>query len=298
MNACEPLVKTMKETTFVAAGMADRLVETIREFSTLPTVYSSLMDALADPTATTQDVSNLIACDQASTSKVLKIVNSPLYGFPGQIDTISRAVVVLGFNEIYNLILSSYIMDFFTRKESFQKFQPVDFWSHSIAVGIATKYLGRAAGQTNQENFFIAGVLHDIGKLVFYQFAEEQFSVALDLSESQGIPLRQAEAQVFGLDHPQAGALIAENWNLPRPIVQAIRYHGEGIVPEGFNFLVAAVHAGDIVARALELGYAGDDFIPQPNPQALGLLNLKPGTLTAIVPALLEDYDEISRTLL
>jgi putative nucleotidyltransferase with HDIG domain len=298
MQASGTIAAKTAEGTFVGAKMAVTLVETIKEFSTLPTVYSSLMDVLADPSATTQEVSNLIACDQASTSKVLKIVNSPLYGFPGQIDTISRAVVVLGFNEIYNLILSSYIMDFFAGKESVLKFQPVDFWRHSIAVGIATKHLGRAGGRTNQENFFIAGILHDIGKLVFFQFAEEQFSEALDLSEREGLPLQEAEGRVFGMDHPQAGALIAENWNMPGTIIQAIRYHEQGVAPGGCDFLLAAVHVGNIVARALELGYAGDDFIPRPNPRTLELLNLKPGALSSMVPSLLEDYDEICQTLL
>ncbi len=278
--------------------MAGQVIENINEFSTLPTIYSSLVDALADPTSTTQDVSNLIACDQASTSKILKIVNSPFYGFPGQIDTISRAVVVLGFNEIYNLVLSSHIMDFFEEKRALLNFQPVDFWGHSIAVGIATKYLGQVTNQTNQENYFIAGILHDIGKLVFFQFAEEPFSSALELSKRERQPLHQAELSVFGMDHSQAGAITAERWALPKSIISALRYHETGIVPDNPEFLVAAVHVANVLVRALELGYPGDDFIPQPNRQALEILNLKPGSLKKIVPSLLKDYDEICQVLL
>lgn len=277
---------------------AVRIIENIQEFSTLPTVYASLADVLADPRSTTQDVSNIIACDQASTSKVLKIVNSPFYGFPGQIDTVSRAVVILGYNEIYNLILSSYIMDFFSKKQSLDEFQPVDFWGHSIAVGIATKYLGRALDLTNQENFFIAGILHDIGKLVFFEFAEDQFSKALELSKKNHQILHGAESAVFGLDHAETGALVADRWGLPQSIIKAIRYHETGIVPETADVMVAAVHLGNILARALELGYPGDDFIPQPNPKALEILNLKPGSLKEIVPHLLKDYEEICQDLL
>ena len=96
--------------------LASNLVKNIKEFSTLPTVYSSLIDVLADPKSSTEDVSNIISCDQASTTKVLRVVNSPFYGFSGQIDTVSRAIVILGFSEIYNLILASYLMDFFLKK--------------------------------------------------------------------------------------------------------------------------------------------------------------------------------------
>jgi putative nucleotidyltransferase with HDIG domain len=282
----------------MTADRAVSIIDTIKEFSTLPTIYSSLVDVLTDPSSTIQAVSDLIASDQASTSKVLKIVNSPFYGFPGQIDTISRAVVVLGFKEIYNLILSSYVMDFFTRKESLSNFQPVGFWKHSIGVGIATKTLARLAEQPNQENFFIAGILHDIGKMVFFQYAEDQFSLALEICEREQKPISQAELKIFGIDHAQAGALLSGRWEFPEPIVKAIRYHGLGLIPGKPDFLAAAVHLGDILARALELGYAGDDLIPRPNKQALEVLNLKPGLLTGIVPLLLEDYDEICQTLL
>jgi putative nucleotidyltransferase with HDIG domain len=278
--------------------MASQLVKNIKEFSTLPTVYSSLVDILADPKSTTQDVSNIITCDQASTTKVLKVVNSPFYGFSGQIDTVSRAIIVLGFNEIYNLILASYIMDFFLKKEAVLDFRPVDFWGHSIAVGIATRLIGQIQGLPNQENFFVTGVLHDIGKLVFFEFSEDQFAAALALSKRTKQSLHVAEMTVFGMDHSETGALIAERWRFPSSIIQAIRHHQTGIVPGKSDGLTAAVHLGNIFCRALELGYPGDDFIPQPNPEAMEIINAQPGLLKEITPSLLKNYEETTQFLL
>lgn len=278
--------------------LSGRIIQDIEEFSTLPTVYSSLVDVLADPQSTIQAVSDIIACDQASTWKVLKIVNSPFYGFPGQIDTISRAVVILGYNEIYNLILSSYLIDFFSQKGSAWDFRPVDFWSHSIGVGIAAKYLGRTLGLTKQENYFIAGILHDIGRLVFFEFAEDQFSRALEISRKNRQLLQRGELAVFGMDHAQTGAVIAERWGLPLSIINTIRYHETGIVPGLPDPLVAVVHLGNILVRALELGHPGDDFIPQPNQEALKILQLKPGSLHSMVPDLLKDHKDICQVLL
>lgn len=277
---------------------AERIIENLTEIPTLPTIYSSLADVLADPCSSTQDISKIISCDQASTSKILKIVNSPFYGFQGQIDTVSRAIVILGYNEIHNLILTSCIIDFFSKKDSSFIFQPVHFWGHSIAVGIATKSLAGIMGLTKQDNFFTAGVLHDIGKLIFFEFAEEQFAKALELAAKKRLALHLAEETVFGLDHAQIGALVSEKWGFPPSIVNALRYHQTGLVPETSDKLVAAVHLGNILVRALELGYPGDNLIPQPNQEALEILNLEPGSLTKIIPSLLRGYEEISRILL
>lgn len=278
--------------------MASQLIKNIKEFSTLPTVYSSLLDILADPKSTAQDIANIITCDQASTMKVLKVVNSPFYGFSGQIDTVSRAIVILGFNEIYNLILSSYIMDFFLKKEAVLDFRPVDFWGHSIAVGIAARLIGQTLGLPNQENFFVTGVLHDIGKLVFFEYSEDKFAAALALSKRTQQSLHVAEMTVFGMDHSETGALIAERWRFPSSIIQAIRHHQNGIVPGKNDGLTAAVHLGNILCRALELGYPGDDFIPQPNPEAMGIINAQPGLLEEITPSLLKSYTETTQFLL
>lgn len=278
--------------------LVSNLIKNIKEFSTLPTVYSSLVDVLADPKSTTQDVSSIIACDQASSAKVLKVVNSPFYGFSGEIDSVSRAIVVLGFNEIYNLILASYLMDLFLKKDAVLDFRPVDFWGHSIAVGIATRLIGQNLGLPKPENFFVTGVLHDIGKLVFFEFLEDQFAAALALSKRNQQPLHSAEMTVFGIDHSETGALLAERWRFPSSIVQAIRHHQTGIVPEKADELTAAVHLGNIYCRALELGYPGDDFIPQPNPIALDIIKAQPNLLKEITPSLLNNYEETTQFLL
>jgi putative nucleotidyltransferase with HDIG domain len=283
---------------YQAVIKAELILENISEFPTLPTIYSSLADALADPCSTTRDVSRIISCDQASTSKILKIVNSPLYGYPGQIDTVSRAIVVLGYNEISNLVLTSQIMDLFSKRESLLDFRPVDFWGHSIAVGIATRHIGKALGLAKQDNFFTAGVLHDIGKLVFFEFASDQFTRALEWAKKHRLPIQAAEWEIFGTDHAYTGALLAEKWLLPQSIVQALRFHETGIAPETDPKLIASVHLGNALVRALELGYPGDDLILQPKQEALDILKLEPGILTQIVPNLLKDYEEITRILL
>jgi HD-like signal output (HDOD) protein len=252
----------------------------------------ALSEVIADPSSTAQDVSKIVSCDQASSARVLRLANSVLYGFPGQIDTISRAVVVLGFDEIRNLVLCTAVMDLFSKQDTAFNFRPVDFWAHSVAVGTATRMIGQACRMPNTENCFVAGILHDIGKLVFFEYVEKEFSRALDQANKSQLPLYEAEQEILGMDHSRGGTLLVENWNLPRTIHKAIRCHHAGLPEEGPDLLTAAVHMADILVRALELGFGGDDLIPRPNPRAWDLLNLPPQSLSRMAPDLLRNYQE------
>jgi putative nucleotidyltransferase with HDIG domain len=154
------------------------------------------------------------------------------------------------------------------------------------------------AASFNHENYFVTGVLHDIGKLVFFEFSEDQFAAALALSKKTQQSLQAAEMTVFGIDHSETGALLAERWRFPSSIVQAIRHHQTGIVPGKTDELTAVIHLGNIFCRALELGYPGDDFIPQPNPYALDIINAQPDLLKEITPSLMTNYKETTQFLL
>ena len=273
-------------------NLTERIIENIRDLPTLPTVYLALSEVIADPGSTAQDVSKIVACDQASAARVLRLANSIMYGFPGQIDTISRAVVVLGFDEIRNLVLSTVVMELFSKQDKAFSFRPTDFWAHSVAVGIATRLIGKACRMPQEENCFVAGVLHDIGKLVFFEYAEKQYTRALDQAHKGQMALYETERELLGMDHSRGGTILAENWNLPRDIQQAIRYHHTGLTGEESDLLTAAVHMADILVRALELGFGGDDLIPRPNGEAWALLNLTPQALSRMVPDLLSNYQE------
>ncbi|MBI5605357.1 MAG: HDOD domain-containing protein [Deltaproteobacteria bacterium] len=274
------------------------LIGIIEELSTLPSVYSSLLDIMTDPQATVEEVTRIIACDQASTIKILRVVNSPFYGYPGQIGTLSRAILILGFNEIFNLILTSQIIDLFSKKAITLSFRPKDFWAHSIAVGIASRLLGQAAGADRQEFYFIAGALHDIGKLIFFEFLEDQLSQALSLSQKNHLFLYQAELSVIGMDHAEAGALLADKWKLPETLFKAIRFHHTGTPPGEPDRLVAAVHLGDILARALRMGHPGDDLKPRAGRQIWDILGIKPVALKKIIPDLRKYFEDIVSILL
>ena len=156
-------------------NLVEQIVKNVKDVPTLPTVYTALCDAMANPQSTANDVAKIVSMDQASTIKILRIANSSFFGFSGRIENIQRAIVILGFNEVRNLIMASSVMNLFSKKESSTGFRPNDFWAHSLSVGLIARSIGKLAGTVNVENFFVAGILHDIGKLFFYQYAGDDF---------------------------------------------------------------------------------------------------------------------------
>jgi HD-like signal output (HDOD) protein len=270
----------------------EKIIENIRDLPTLPTVYLALSEVMADPQSTARDISQIVSADLASASRVLRLANSVLYGYPGQIDTISRAVVVLGFDEVRNLVLATSVLDLFSKQDSAFDFRPADFWAHSLGVGIATRIIGQACRLPNREDLFVAGILHDIGKLAFFEFAEKEFTRALDQANKCQQPLWESEIEILGMDHSRGGGLLVENWNLPLSIQKAICGHHTGLNGEPPDPLVAAVHIADTLVRALELGFGGDDLIPRPQEQAWEVLGLPTNTLTEMTPAVLQQFEE------
>lgn len=270
----------------------------VSNLPTLPTVYTTISEAMDNPNTSTDSLAKIIATDQASSFKILKIVNSPFYGFRGKIETISQAILYLGFNEVRNIVFALSVINAFSKSVNLKQFRPVDFWAHSIAVGIATRMIGMSMGQRNIENYFLGGVFHDIGKLIFFEYGASDYLSVMSLVNSKNCSIQEAETEVFGIDHTRAGKILAEKWKLPASIQNVIFHHHRGQNGKEIDPLLASVHVADIVARVLELGYAGDDLIPQPNIAVWDVLNLSNGFLLSLKAKLIDDFDRAVRLML
>ena len=270
----------------------------IKKLPTLPTIFSAISDAMADPRVTNEDVAKIISGDQASTFKILQVANSAFYGFRNRIDTISQAIMVLGFNEVRNIVLALSVINLFSKEKENLNFNPVNFWAHSIGVGIITRMIGKESGLTNLENYFVSGILHDIGKLFFYVFAPAEYTQVLRIVEEKDCTMSQAETEVFGFDHALLGAQIAERWHLTPNVIFAIKYHQLGPVAEKYEKLIGAVHVANVFARLMELGNPGDDRVPAPNLRAWEVLNLPQDSFNRMSKVLISDFEQMVSLLL
>lgn len=276
----------------------ERLIAGINSLPTLPTVFATLSEAIEDPRVTTEKLAEIISSDQASAFKILKVANSSFYGFRGKIDTISQAIIYLGFNEVRNIVFALSVMNVFSKDKRLPNFSPIDLWAHSIGVGIITRFIGKGIGEKKIENFFLAGILHDIGKIILLEYAHQEYAAVLGLIESKNCSMLEAETEIFGVDHTRVGQMLAEKWKLPSAIQDTILHHHSGITGKENNAIVASVYIGNLAAGMLGFGHTGNKHFPEPNIDIWEILNLPHGYLTSICKQVVETYDKTIRIML
>jgi putative nucleotidyltransferase with HDIG domain len=200
-------------------------IDGIKDLPTLPMIYFKVNKALQNSDAAIKGVADIIEMDQAMSSKVLHIVNCSFYGFRSKISSINHAVMILGFNTVKNAIVSVSILDVFAIKEKFSGFDVKKFWDHSIAVAVTCKHLAEKSHLAAPEDAFIAGLLHDMGKLIMLQYFKEDFGLIWQKQQKDGLTFYDAERTVLPVDHAQIGGYLARKWLFPNSLIDAISSH-------------------------------------------------------------------------
>lgn len=217
----------------------------IEELPTLPEVAAQMLRVVRDARSSAKDVEAIVIRDPVLSAKILRAANSAFYGFSQEIATVGHAIAVLGFNQILSLLLSISMFDLFrTRRLDLQ-----GFWRHSIATATGAKFLARHT-QLPVEEAFMAGLLHDIGKLAFAFLWEGAYFCVLRLQHNEAIDSCAAETRLLSCSHTTAGGIMAENWSLPPDYVQVIRYHHAPTqAADTHRPLCALVHVANFAAH-------------------------------------------------
>ena len=249
-----------------------KITESIIGLPTLPTVVTQMISLIDNPKTAASEVARLISTDQALTAKMLKLANSPFYGFPREISTVQMAVVVLGFETVKSLGLSVSVLERFAGgSNNNSQFDRQKFWEHSIACGVAAKMLATKLRYRVPGEAFAAGILHDIGRLIFSQYFPEGFVEVLQITRQEDIYIGKAEERVLGVSHAQVGSWLAEKWNLPKQLEDAIAFHHAPgrLEQEHSAALPALVHLADFLCRRERIGDGGGEKLPSLDPAAL-----------------------------
>jgi len=277
----------------------EKILENLDEFPTLPTIYSNLLECISNPRSTVNDVAQIISKDQSAALKVLKSVNSPLYGVSKKVETIKDAVFHLGFNEIKNLVVALSVVSTFKNLKPTKNFSLLEFWKHSVAAGVTSKLLGVASGEKNTENYFLAGVIHDIGKLFFVQFFNEEYDNLLDHANQNNIEITDAEMNYFGINHIKIGEKIAIKWQLPDIFRLVIKHYHDLEYSNGNSMIIASVSLAEYIAKLLGLGLRNTRrTILRPNPKIWEVLKLNKGQLLELYPKIIENYNQSIQILI
>jgi putative nucleotidyltransferase with HDIG domain len=260
---------------------ARALIDDTLQLASLPAVVMRALDLLNAPDSSAADIGQVISEDPALSVKLLKIVNSAFYGFPSRIETISRAITIVGTLEITDLILGSSAVEAFAGLPN-ELVDMQQFWEHNLYTGVVARVLARHHRAPNTERFFVSGLLHDIGSLVIYHERPEQARQALEQARA-GTPLHLAEQEIFGFDHGEVGAELMQAWNLPEVFIEAARHHHRPVGAKHFPLETAMVHLADIIAAGAHFTGSNTSRVPPLEPRAWALTGLAVDITEAVI---------------
>lgn len=262
-----------------------RIVRSIKSLPTMPGVVLKLNAMADDEKATVQDIARLISSDQILSAKVLKLVNSPFYGFPRRVSTISNALVLLGVNVVKSLLLSSSIFEIMEKNV-------VGLWEHSLGTGVAANTIAKHLKLPEPEELSTAALLHDIGKVIIKIELKDDYSHLLSLIEEKNLSMRAAERELLYTDHAEIGEWLGKTWMLPDKLVEPIAFHHEVEKSVTHQMKTAAIHLADIIVKTAGFGFSGDDLVPEINPIAWKKLGLTEDLLEMIVEEVVDKLVE------
>jgi putative nucleotidyltransferase with HDIG domain len=247
----------------------------------LPSVVFELNVIMADPKSSAECMAAVISQSATLTTLLLKLVNSPLYGLHTPIKRITQAVTMIGTREISTLALGISVIKVF-KQIAANRINMQSFLRHSLACGLLSRALASQIRWPYAEELFVAGLLHDVGRLVLYLYFPTQAKASFDYVDEHDVALYTAENKIIHCDHAHIAGSLLQKWHLPFELENIIAYHHQPHRAQA-KTAAAVVHLADIMTHALAIGTSGETKVPPLNEQAWRVLGLSPSSLENVV---------------
>jgi putative nucleotidyltransferase with HDIG domain len=272
---------------------AVELVQNVGELVSLPDVFIRINQLVEDPDSKLEDMVSVISRDPSFTARLLRIANSAFYGFSFAVETVPRAVTLIGMSQIRNLALSTLVARSFAGLPN-ELVSMSDFWRHSLYCALIARMLAREVGKVDPEALFTAGLLHDIGELIIFNRRPDEAKEALlaVLDSGDTLQVHEAEQQILGFDHAEVGGELAREWNLPILLQECIAFHHNVGKAEFVRREVATVHIANVLGQMAEVDTLDIGDAPPIDPLAWELTGLSPEE--TIEPAIRQAQEEIA----
>ena len=261
-------------------------IRKIDALPTLPGVVAKLCAMVESPDVSAGEIGKLIASDQVLAARILKLVNSAFYGFPGHISSISQAYVLLGFNVVKGLAVSASVFDM-------MKGQLDELWRHSLACSIATSRIASLIGEPDVEEIAVAGLLHDIGKVALWTRLPEEMEKLMPDVKDGGRQLFDLESEKLGITHPEIGEMLAKQWNLPENLIEPITCHHEPHKSKKFHRRTCIVHLANLITRGLGYTFSDDIYVAPISKKCWSTLGITDENLDNIIEDVLDNLSDI-----
>lgn len=231
----------------------------IQKMPSLSTTVGKVMEICSRTDASPNELNKVISLDPVLTGQVLKLINSAYYSLVAKITSLTRAITMLGMNTVKNMALSTAIIRTVAGAKKSKALPTSRFWAHTIGAGVSAKLLGavKELPVMEREELFVAGLLHDLGKIPF----GDEYIEVLNIARKQQAPLIEVEREIMGIDHQEVGQMIAEKWKLNEVITTCItKHHNVGDLSGNLQQQAAFVALGNIYTNILDIGFAGNPF--------------------------------------
>jgi putative nucleotidyltransferase with HDIG domain len=273
------------------------LMNYINKMPSLPTTVAKILEICNNPMTSPADLNKVISLDPVLMGKVMKLINSAYYGLSQEITSLVRAIIMLGINTVKNLALSTAVLSTIGKKSDFQTLNMEGFWRHSLCVGVTAKLIAKARKVDTKtlEEYFIAGLLHDIGKIPLNAKLAEDFIQAMASSDMNHLPLFVSEQKIIGIDHTDVGRMILQTWKLSENIIEAVTNHHAYKTYEGkYKDLVYTIAMANYFASCYEIGFSGDRYPEKVDQEVFQYLNITMEYLDSIEDQVNKEIEKAS----
>lgn len=252
------------------------IIKDIGSLPTLPGIVTRLSSMADNDKSSIDEISKFLSSDQTLSANVLKLVNSPFYGFPGRVSTVSNALILLGVNVVKCLAMSSTIFEMMEKNT-------IGLWEHSLGCAVAGSVIAGKLQLPEGEEISTACLLHDIGKVVIKLKLKDEYEGLLTTIEEEGLTVSEAEQRLLGTNHSEIGRIVAKSWHLPDKLIEPIAYHHDVERSKDQRTKTAVVHLADILIKGAGFGFSGDELVPEIDRLVWDELSLSEEVLTEII---------------
>ncbi|MHB1697356.1 MAG: HDOD domain-containing protein [bacterium] len=285
------------------ADTLDELIATVKKtdnIPTLPKVLSRISKEIDNDDFSIKNIGELMSRDVSLSARILKIVNSPFYGFPQRIYNINYAIVLLGTNVLKSIIISTSVF-------TVMKKAMAGLSEHSLFCAFTAKYIAASINRREDRKdnkakkiktidpdiMFSAGLLHDIGKIIIATAFKDDFKKIIEIAEKSEKPLVDIEHDILNISHDQLGYMLIKEWNLPSSIYLPIKYHHNIHLADDFKAETAILSLADFLTKALGIGFSGKTYLEKINGEVLDILDIDINFIRLTIEEIYSYKDEL-----
>jgi len=282
-----------QDDSLTGQALKKKILRHMKDLPPIPQTILKARDVMANPDSDFKELANLFETDQAIAAKILKLANSPYYGYSGKITSIQRASVILGHRTLVELLTVIGTAGLLGNKLVGYWLDSGALWKHSLAVAFGSKIIASKTEPALSNDAFTSGLIHDVGKLILDQYIKERWELFEKFMVDGEHTFLDAEKKILDLDHAEVASEVCKNWNIPEPLTVAIRYHHH---PSRSNDskLAYIVHVADAIAMMTGLGLGIDGTLYQMDDKAMEFLGVQEEDVNEIMGEVLEAAQKIS----